>query len=59
MKIRIKSKIPTVPSPVIGQVYEVVEVRNRRREFGGGHVYMIDIDGCLVGILERELEIVN
>lgn len=58
MKIKIIQYVPTRPSPEIGKEYEVVRINERsRRE--GGDVYFVNCNGTEVGVLKREMEIVE
>lgn len=60
MKIRITEEIPTVIKPKVGEVYEVTRTEERkRRGYRGGIIYFINVHGEEVGILSREMEIVE
>lgn len=60
MKIRITEEIPTAIKPKVGGVYEVTRTERRKgRGCGGGYVYFIEVGGEEVGILGREMEIVE
>ena len=58
MKIKIIKHVPTVPSPVIGQEYEVIRIKERsRRE--GGNIYFVEYEGQEVGVLTHEMAIIE
>ena len=58
MKIRITEEIPTAIKPKVGEVYEVIRTE-RRKERRGAYIYFIKVGGEEVGILGREMEIVE
>lgn len=58
MKIRIKEEIPTAIKPKVGEVYEVIRTE-RRKGRNGADVHFIKVGGEEVGILGREMEIVE
>lgn len=58
MKIRITEEIPAVIKPKVGEVYEVTRTE-RRTGRGCGEIYFIKVGGEEVGILGREMEIVE
>lgn len=58
MKIRIIQHVPTNPSPEVGKVYEVTR-KNERTNRNGGTVYFVMCEGVEVGVLAREMEIVE
>lgn len=58
MRIKIINHVPTDPSPVIGEEYEVVKIVKRsHRE--GGNVYFVMCNGVEVGVLSREMKIIE
>lgn len=58
MRIKIVSHVPTIPSPNVGQEYDVVRIKERsNRE--GGNIYFVVCDGQEVGVLSREMTRVN
>lgn len=60
MKIRITEEIPTAIKPKVGEVYEVTRTEERKgRGYGGGTIYFINVHGEEVGILSREMEVVE
>lgn len=60
MKIRITEEIPTAIKPKVGEVYEVTRTEERKgRGYRGGIIYFINVCGEEVGILSREMEIVE
>ena len=60
MKIRITEEIPTAIKPKVGEIYEVTRTEERKgRRYGGGTIYFINVRGEEVGILSREMEIVE
>lgn len=60
MKIRIIEEIPTAIKPKVGEVYEVMRTEKRKgRGCGGGYVYFIKVGGEEVGVLDREMKIVE
>lgn len=58
MKIRIKEHVPTNPCPVVGGEYEVIRI-NERSNREGGTVYFVECEGQEVGVLSREMDIVE
>lgn len=56
MKIKIIRHVPTKPSPVVGQEYEVIRVQDREV---GGKVYFVEHEGQEVGVLAHEMKIVE
>ena len=58
MKIRIKEEIPTAIKPKVGEVYEVTRTE-RRKGRGCEEIYFIKVGGEEVGILGREMKIVE
>lgn len=56
MKIKIIRPVPTNPAPVIGEVYEVVEVV---RGGANGTVYFVECEKNKTGVLEQEMTIVE
>lgn len=61
MKVRVISNIPVElkKRPIVGNIYEVTRSQDRPREFGGGKVNFINVNGNEVGVLDREVEIIN
>lgn len=58
MRIKIIMHVPTIPSPVVGQEYEVVRIKERsNRE--GGNVHFVMCEGEEVGVLASEMTIVE
>lgn len=58
MKIKIIMHVPTIPSPVVGQEYEVVRIKERSdRE--GGDIYFVMCEGEEVGVLTREMTVIE
>ena len=58
MKIKIVQHVPTTPSPEVGKVYEVTRT-NKPNKRNGGTVYFVMCEGVEVGVLKREMEIVE
>ena len=58
MKIKIVQHVPTKPSLEVGKVYEVTKI-NKRSNRQGGTVYFVMCEGVEVGVLEREMRIVE
>lgn len=58
MKIKIIIHVPTDPSPAVGQEYEVIRIKKRtNRE--GGNIYFVNCEGQEVGVLSREMTIIQ
>lgn len=58
MKIKIIMHVPTIPSPVVGQEYEVVRIKERiNRE--GGDIHFVMCEGEEVGVLTREMTVIE
>mgnify|MGYP000332084717 FL=1 len=58
MRIRIIMHVPTIPSPVVGQEYEVVRIKKRsNRE--GGDIHFVMCEGEEVGVLSREMTVIE
>lgn len=58
MKIKIVQHVPTKPSPEVGKVYEVTKI-NERSNRQGGTVYFVMCEGVEVGVLGKEMRIVE
>lgn len=58
MKIKIIRRVPTNPSPTVGQEYEVIRIHERGKRFGGD-VYFVECEGQEVGVLTHEMRIVE
>lgn len=58
MRIKIVNHVPTNPSPVVGQEYEVIRI-NERSRIEGGNVYFVECEGEEVGVLVHEMTIVE
>lgn len=58
MKIKIVEHVPTMPSPVIGEEYEVVRI-NERTNREGGNIYFVKCEGQEIGVLSREMVVVR
>lgn len=56
MKIRITEEIPTAIKPKVGKIYEVTRTEERKR---CGTIYFINVQGEEIGILGREMEVVE
>lgn len=56
MKIKITDQVPTNPSPVVGKEYEVVKIENHRH---GRTVYFVECEGQEIGVLKREMTIIE
>ena len=60
MKIKITEEIPTAIKPKVGEVYEFTRTEERKgRGYGGGIIYFIKVGGAEVGVLGREMKIVE
>ena len=58
MKIRIVKHVPAQPSPEVGKIYEVIG--GKGIYYGNGeNVYFVMCEGVEVGVLTREMEIVE
>lgn len=55
MKIKIIRHVPTNPSPTVGEIYDVLWVKKRKRR-EGGDIHMVDCKGVPVGVLRHEME---
>ena len=58
MKIRITRHVPTIPSPEVGKVYEVIKTTEGSQRMGGG-IRFVMCEGQEVGVLWHECEIVK
>lgn len=58
MKIKIIKHVPTIPSPVVGQEYEVERIKERRNR-EGGNIYFVMCEGKEVGILTHEMSVIE
>lgn len=58
MRIKIITHVPTIPSPAVGQEYEVVRIKERcNRE--GGNIHFVMCEGKEVGVLTREMTVIE
>lgn len=58
MKIKIITHVPTIPSPVVGQEYEVERIKERRNR-EGGNIYFVMCEGKEVGVLTHEMSVIE
>lgn len=58
MKIKIITHVPTIPSPVVGQEYEVERIKERRNR-EGGNIYFVMCEGKEVGVLTHEMFVIE
>jgi hypothetical protein len=58
MKIKIIKEIPTQVKPKVGELYDVIEMHERKRS-EGGNMYFIICEGVKLGILKHECEVVK
>lgn len=56
MKIKITSTVSIIPKPEIGKTYEVKRIKEKTCN---ENVYFVEVNGKEVGILGREMEIVE
>lgn len=56
MRIKIVKHVPTNPSPEVGREYEVIRINERT---SNGNVYFVDCEGKEVGVLAREMKVVE
>lgn len=57
MKVRVLREVQTIKKPVVGRVYDVIDIMPTKRP--GGVEWIIEIDGEYVGLLANEIEILE